>query len=330
MRKQEETVKITAGIMTGIKRAVGILLFFLLLWRCLYVTSNVLVPARNSSDNIKALYYQKKNTVDLLVLGTSHTYRGFYPMTLWEDCGISRIGLGTSLQPFAATYYLLKEGLRVQKPKVVVLELYGCQYENDYGSEKIGLFQSAVNQIPLNFTKLELWWNQLRKDFSWEEQIKYLFPILDNHMRWTELKASDFCFRDYEKGGKPVSNLKAQRPGEEVTGKLELNPTAMEYLKKMIDLCEEKQVPLIGLVIPMADSEDYEKMCARINTACAYAESRGVKVYQMQEVAQGMELDYETDFFNDGHLNISGGRKLTKWFEKELAGELIVEVDDGL
>ena len=305
-----------------LKRITGIVVFFVLLWEGNYMLSGLYVPKDNSSGIIKEFYQQKKDTVDVLFFGSSHSYRSIMPMELWKDAGISAMNLGTSSQPFVATYYLMKDSLRRQSPKVVVLELYGSQYEEDYGAGNISLFQSAVNFIPLNLTKLELWWNQIRKDFSWKEQVEFLFPLTGFHMRWDVLTDTDYFYSAaYLQGGHPSEKLEKQVPGKVVTECKDLNETTEKYLKKMIDLCEKKQVPLIVFAAPMAAEFDrYENSCARINAACEYAEKRGVTVFRMSEVAESMDLDHTEDFYNSSHLNLFGALKLTKWFETYLTG----------
>ena len=62
--------------------------------------------------------------VDVLFLGSSHTYRGFDPR-IWEQRGYSSFNLGSSSQSPVQTELLAKECLDELQPKLVVYEVYG-------------------------------------------------------------------------------------------------------------------------------------------------------------------------------------------------------------
>ncbi len=62
--------------------------------------------------------------VDVLFLGSSHTYRGFDPR-IWEQRGYSSFNLGSSSQSPVQTELLVKEYLDQLRPKLAVYEVYG-------------------------------------------------------------------------------------------------------------------------------------------------------------------------------------------------------------
>jgi len=62
--------------------------------------------------------------VDVLFLGSSHTYRGFDPR-VWEARGYSSFNLGSSSQSPVQTELLVKEYLDQLEPQLVIYEVYG-------------------------------------------------------------------------------------------------------------------------------------------------------------------------------------------------------------
>ena len=300
------------------KRVAEILFFLAALYLLLNVCSGILVPKKQQSGAVKSFYDQKKETVDVVFLGSSHSYRSVLPMQLWEDYGISAVNLGTSSQPMIATYYLMKEAVRTQKPKAFVLDLYACSYSS-YKKQNLMSFHSAVDFIPLNFTKLSLWWEQLRKDFNLAEQLEFLFPVIKYHNRWSELEETDFHVENYKKGGSPTAKIEAQSPGKKVDQMAELDHVVEKYLLKMCTLCQKEQIPLVVYTAPMAKDKSYKRICKKVNTGNRLCRENGVIVFDMQDVMEGMEIDFRTDFYNSQHLNVNGARKLTAW----MAGELL-------
>ncbi|MFD2917445.1 hypothetical protein [Psychroserpens luteus] len=68
--------------------------------------------------------------VDVLFLGSSHTYRGFDTRLLKSE-GLSSFNLGTSSQTPIQTNVLLKRYLEKLNPKVVIYEVYPKSFEID-------------------------------------------------------------------------------------------------------------------------------------------------------------------------------------------------------
>ena len=64
------------------------------------------------------------NSMDVLVLGSSHAQYSFCPAFFYEDTGLYSYVLGTGGQPLEMSYEMLKEGLKTQSPKLVILEVY--------------------------------------------------------------------------------------------------------------------------------------------------------------------------------------------------------------
>ena len=67
-------------------------------------------------------YEMERDTVDVLFLGSSHAAAAFSPQELYDGYGITSYNLGSEQQNLLITYYWLKEALRYQSPKVVVLD----------------------------------------------------------------------------------------------------------------------------------------------------------------------------------------------------------------
>ena len=69
-------------------------------------------------------YKMERNTVDVLFFGSSHAVSSFSPQILYDRYGITSYNLGCEQQNLITYYYLLKEALRFQKPKAIVLDCY--------------------------------------------------------------------------------------------------------------------------------------------------------------------------------------------------------------
>lgn len=73
----------------------------------------------------EGFYNMKKDSVDVLILGTSQAASGINPQDLYDTRQIRAYNLASSAQQVWLSYYWLKEALKYQKPSAVIFE---CNY----------------------------------------------------------------------------------------------------------------------------------------------------------------------------------------------------------
>ena len=78
------------------------------------------------------LYLQPRNTADVLVVGTSVAYSGVNTNVLWREYGLACYNLCSAEIPYWASYYQLREALRYQKPKLILLDAKPAVYSREY------------------------------------------------------------------------------------------------------------------------------------------------------------------------------------------------------
>ena len=106
-------------------------LFILLLLSSIHLV-NKLVVAKYELDNtephtetFKGFYNMQRNTVDVLILGTSHAASAFNPQDFYDCAGVCSYNLSSSAQALYNSYFWLREALNYQHPKAVILD---CNY----------------------------------------------------------------------------------------------------------------------------------------------------------------------------------------------------------
>ena len=77
------------------------------------------------------LYRQPANSIDVLTVGTSLAYAGINTNVLWEEYGIASYNLCSAEQPFWVSYYTIKEALKTQRPKLILLDAKPAIYTRD-------------------------------------------------------------------------------------------------------------------------------------------------------------------------------------------------------
>ncbi len=89
---------------------------------------------------------KKTTNVDLLFLGSSHTYRGFDPR-IFKNEGFTSFNLGSSAQTPAQTYVLLKRHLKQLNPKVIVYDTYPFTFTSDGIESSLDVISNDRNDI---------------------------------------------------------------------------------------------------------------------------------------------------------------------------------------
>ena len=298
----------------------GILKFAVFAVLFLTVYHAVTVSLCAKTNRSKALFMYKteeKNTIDVLFLGSSHSYHAFLPMALWRDYGISSYNLATSQQPISGAYYALEQALKTQKPKVVVLELYGAYYNAYF--KKLKMLHACTDFIPFGKLKLEMWRDLLRDNMSFTEQLEFLFPITLYHTRWEELEKNDFSLgRSFYKGGNPGYTFKAVKKAAPDLEIEEVSYQITDYLDRIAQCCRKNGAELLFCFTPIADFKGYKVITERVNSAISYGEKLGIPTIRFTDVQDEIGLNYETDFYDETHLNMLGAEKCTGYIGQYL------------
>src|SRR5690606_20440173 len=130
----------------------GIYLLLLILFGELFppqITKNL------SYENVRAGHLQTRlgeadttTHVDILVLGSSHAYRGYDPR-IFQERGYRIFNLGSSAQTFLQTEVLMKRYIDSMRPKLVIFDVYPTLFSSD-GVE------SSLELISKGFVNAEL------------------------------------------------------------------------------------------------------------------------------------------------------------------------------
>ena len=319
-------------------RAAG---FFVVFAICFLVYSRLITPKFftdidwPTTTTYAGFYELPKNTADVLFLGSSHGVTSFLPQELYNQYGITSYNLSCEQQGMVTSYYWLKEALRYQSPKVVVLECYFCfpyMVEEPLNTEE-SYTRKAIDFMKWSPVKAEAVKTICEVDDN-QDVWSYYFPNVRYHTRWENLDRNDYRYR--EMAGR--AGLKGFAPlyfhlGEEGEGFVpheageteecaEMAPLMREYLDKINDLCREKDITLILTITP-AMAADHTKC----NAVQAYAAEKELAFisFNEQDVYQQMDYQIMVDNCDNGHPNIWGAAKVTNYLGGVLQEQFAIE-----
>lgn len=223
--------------------------------------------------------FTEKNNVDILLMGNSHLYSGINPKNLSNTLGCNAFILASPGTNIADSYYGLKEALKRTDAKLVVIETYGINNFNPYKLKEGSLsdqfksfysrrdFRTKLTSMPLLFNSdnyLFAWSNTLRNhDFIFKDTTQLqLNKKLNKKRKKKKKKLYLGRFVRFQTGIEQETMAKYDSLGAAVKGnEYNYSEYAEKYVNKIVDLCQEKDVELIFLTVPMYEKHisDYEK-----------------------------------------------------------------------
>lgn len=304
------------------RKGIRILVFFLLAGVLLSQLNRVL--AFRYEDGIRQMegfYKQPGGSVDVLVMGSSHAYVDIDPAVLLNEEGISAYDLCASMQPIWNTYYDLKEALKYQQPKLIVVDIYRLVESFDYVKES-KLIKSTFGMRP---SKEKM--AAIRESLSAEQQkdawLYFLeFPIY--HNRYREVTFSDFL-TDYSlpedyRGHVPADHVEAMERSavSQVTEQMPMTEKTALYFQKLLDLAKKEKIPVLLILTPYIVQEDDQKVYNTVKELLATYPEDEVRFLDFNEAYDEIGIDFATDFADYDHLNVAGCQKFSSYLGKVL------------
>lgn len=301
------------------KKAIRISLILIIFIGCFILLNMLLQPKYATSlieGSMIAQYYDESKDHEVIFIGDCELYANFSPMVMYESAGIKAYVRGSSQQMIWQSYYILKETLKYEKPKIVIFNINSIRYDKQ--SEEVS---EAYNRLTIDQMK----WSQEKIDIinasMTEEEtfLSYVFPILRYHSRYDKLTSEDFEYLFKKKHNthngflinkhiKGVNNL----PTPKKLGNYEFSKETLNYLELMLDLCEKNNIELVLVKAPSLYPHWYEEYEQQV---IAFAEENNIDYYNFIKYSEEIGIDYKTDTYDGGlHLNLTGATKLSKFF----------------
>ena len=272
---------------------------------------------RDKDTTLAGFYSQPDNSIDAIIVGSSHVNSGYIPAVLWEEYGISAHNVFSWSQPIWIGYHYIEEAFKTQDIQLVVLDLFGMMYGNsheqpqeidkinyrnsfsiDVGVNRWHMMQTVANcgidlQEPTDFI------NIIRYHTAWKNIDSRMFTY-DNH------NDPDF-FRGYGLQT-VVADMQAPAVAEKVQPRMPYN-TAVKYLDKIVELSKQKNFQLMFVMTPYNYAPEEQELFEWLEN---YAYEKGINIINYATDYESIGFDYSTDMSDSTHLNYKGALKVTR------------------
>ena len=265
------------------------------------------------------LYFQPTQSVDVLALGTSLIYCGVNTYVLWQEYGISTYNLCTAEQPYWVSYYLLREALKTQTPKVILLDARPCVYQEEHSAwyrtvlHTYGIL-SPENRIGAILASAE----------TWQEAVEFILGVPKVKELYDEVTAVSFVFPpDNEgRGGDWKGYIEEDDVHQYTRPSLvwskeegEIPPKQETYVRKIFELANQKGIPVLLIGVP---NPDYKIDHLSFNSLWSIAAEYGVEGINYNMPTLRFGLNFAKDFADWEHLNVRGSITFSRKLGQDL------------
>jgi len=284
-----------------------------------------------NSATVANFYNEPRESIDVLIFGTSTMSNGIQPAVLWNERGFTSYNLATSRQHALSAYYLLMEALKYQSPKVVVLPARWLtvppffskpdEPEIDWDSAALHM---ALDYMRLSDVKFKAALD-IASQSSTQKAIEYILPLYTYHNRQDITKDdfdSSFVYQPHPLKGSCIQfniNSVTIEPDMGSSEKVyELSGINPDYVDRIIELCKSEGIEVVLLALPLLGVEwDW----AQHDAVQQYADAMGVPFLDMNtaDVMEALALDGDTDFWDEKHETIRGSAKTSRYLAAYLA-----------
>lgn len=304
-----------------------VVLAVLLVYTGAVLERKTVTGAWNYSLKVGGFKNEPEESFDVIGIGSSHMYCTLNPLAMYDETGLRGYVLATQQQPPVASYYYAKEAFRTQSPDVLIVE--GLMFTLSQDTVAEGVAHDAVDPFPNTINKLLM----IHRMDTADGKENYYLNFLKYHSRWKELTAADFDF-SYKQETDPYRGyVFLTKAGEssfatiryDNTEPAELKDENLQILLDMKELAEKNGARFLILMAPCTMDEAQQ---SRFYALHAFAQENGIELLDLNVAQEGLELDALTDFYDAGHLNVSGAEKVSAFLGEYLLEQGLAQTNE--
>lgn len=257
----------------------------------------------------------KYKNPDVLIVGTSHAYRGFDNRILKSN-GITTFNLASSMQTPIQTNVIFKRYLEKICPKLIVYDVNPEVFNND-GIEA-GLDLISNDYVSFDTFKMAVKINDIKVYNTLIFAAYKQFFDANKSFKESRYKNED----TYISGGYVEKKLKYNKVRNFYRPEFfKFNDFQLEYFKGNIEIIKNKNIPFVLIHTPIAKNlyvskKNYNKIDSLMNKLS------NNRYYDFNTLIQ---LSDTLDFYDSNHLNSIGVRKFDDFFIQFMKKENIIK-----
>lgn len=273
-------------------------------------------------DRFSGFYAEKKDSLDVVMIGSSPVFPYYSAPMLWGETGIAMYPLSTNVQRPAAMRYLVEEAESSQSPALYIFEMRMFTMKEAGLMDNMAYTRGVTDNMRYSARRIRAIQGLVPKDDE-EGRLSYYFDIMKYHTNWKMLALPSewanmfyrhrhplkgYTFRD-EVGPCPM-------PAYSIGG-AEFIPEEQDgYLRDLLAFLKAEGKDALFIVSPYGLSPEEQQMFNYIGDV---VNGEGFPFLNMNQCYGDVGIVFEEDFADYGsHTNALGAEKCTAFLARYL------------
>jgi hypothetical protein len=249
------------------------------------------------NEELEAMEKEPENSLDVLFVGNSECADVYAPVQLYGENGFTSYNAGSSGQHFADSYAILKEELKRQKPKLIVIETNSLFVDYDLYNTKNWLEILVQRVFPI--THYHSFYKLAKLPELIPSRITETKTAASRKGYWARFKSKPY------KGSTDYMNQNAVEQSIPVRNQ--------RYLERVLELARDNQTSVM-----LVSSPSPKNWTKGMNLGVSdWAQQNGVYFLDLNEHLEDINIDWNTDSLDQGdHINHNGSKKVNAYLGK--------------
>ncbi len=309
-----------------IRILVVIALIGVTLWG-MVIVSYVMRPISHSRQNFCGFYAEPDNSLDAVMIGSSSCYYAWQPLRGFNEYGFTSYNLGSdALQPQSVEYEV-KEIIKTQSPKLLMIDLRPFQYgnvmsnsEDSLNMERVAPFRNVSDNMKYSMNRYEF----IHKTApTAEDEWTYQIDISKYHALISELFSAEnwkYAFNSYPLTSKGFwyhyeSRVVEFDPRDNKEKITPLNDKIRTMFISLLDTIKS-ECPDTKVLFLVTPHKDYGSVEGVYNSLYKIIDEYEYDYLNIMDFTDDVGLDRLYDFSDGDHLNLSGAAKVSAFIGK--------------
>lgn len=274
-------------------------------------------------DRFSGFYAERKDTLDIVMIGSSPVFPYYAAPKLWGETGIAMYLLSSNVQRPAAMRYLVEEAEKTQSPSLYVFEMRMFTIEDAGLMDNMAYTRGVTDNMRYSMQRVRTIQALVPEDDE-EGRLSYYLDIMKYHTNWKMLALpSEWANMTYRKAhplkGYTFKDEVGPQPMPDcggADGKRAVPPEQEACLRELLDFLRESGKEGLFIVSPYGESLEEQQM---FNYMEEIVTSYGYRFLNMNDYYEEIGIVFEEDFADYGsHTNAVGAEKCTDFLREYL------------
>lgn len=273
-------------------------------------------------DRFAGFYAEKKNSLDVVMIGSSPVFPYYSAPKLWGETGIAMYPLSTNVQRPAAMRYLVEEAEKTQSPGLYIFEMRMFTMEEAGLMDNMAYTRGVTDNLKHSFLRARAIRGLVPEDDE-EGRLSYYLDIMKYHNNWKMLALPSEWANMFYRHRHPLKGYTFRdevgpqsMPLYSIGGVLPIPEEQEGYLRELLGFLKKEGKEALFIVSPYGLSVEEQQMYNYIRDL---VNEEGYSFVNMNQCYGDVGIVFEEDFADYGsHTNAVGAEKCTAFLARYL------------